>query len=101
MVFVTPKEKVTKKRVRIGAFLDKSDKNLGIIFLTHSGSSYQCPAGKDLRQQGHIRLIRPISGSFSTSGRKGHSNPICNHDCFFDRKFCEFSEIEDYLTSCR
>ena len=32
-----------------------------IYFLTHSGSSYQPPSGKDLRQQGHIRLIRPIN----------------------------------------
>ncbi|MCQ2305272.1 MAG: hypothetical protein MJZ97_09820 [Bacteroidales bacterium] len=72
-----------------------------IYFLTHSGSSYQRPSGKDLYQQGHIRPIRPIRGSFSTSGRKGHCNPICNHDCFFDRELYELSEIEDYLTSCR
>ena len=41
------------------------------------------PADRDLRQQGHIRLIRQIRGLSSASGRKGHYNLICNHDVFF------------------
>ena len=57
--------------------------NLAIIyFLTHRDLSYLRPSGKDLLQQGQIRQSRPIRGSFSTSGRQGHCNPICNHEVF-------------------
>ena len=75
--------------------------------MTHSGLSYQRPSGKDLHQQGHIRLIRPInyvesaiSRFFLNVRQEWTLHPICNHDRFFDRElyeFYEFSEIEDWL----